>query len=379
MSLRLWTLAFVLALAAGLAGWMRWRTVAAPTYKQDIALSQPARWRTLPAGPLAFADSVASRAPSVLKGLGIPEGAVSVKRSPAQTRGSARWVIAIAVPDGLPLAVCNLHLTRLARRLGGDVVEAVEDRAGARLSMSVGMDGVPTAQITLIRNAGLNRLPGRIAIIVVDFGHQDEALIRGFSALKQTITFSVFPDREKTAWIAEKAAAAGHGVMIYLSMEPLGYPRHDPGPNAVLMEHPPERIRTLIRMARASLPQAKGINNHMGSRLTEDPTAIGRVLKEIDRHGLFFVDSFTSPRSMAWSVAEEMRMPAGRNAMFLDRKETQASVEQAIEALAEMAGITGTAIGIGRARPATLAALERLLPELEKRGIAFVSAGEAVR
>ncbi len=393
MSLRLWTLALVLALAVGLAGWLRWREAEAPANVQEIALNQEAQWRTLPAGPLAFADSVASRAPAVLKDLGVPEGAASVRRSRAQSDSTARWVMTADVPDGLPLAVFNLQLTRLARRLGGDVVEAVEDRNGARLSMFVGMDGVRTNQITLTRKAGdgvrtnriplerkagLNRLTGRVAIIVVDFGYQDEALIRGFCALKQTITFSVFPRREKSSWIAERAAAAGHGVMVYLSMEPLDYPRHDPGPDAVLMDHTPEKIRTLIRTARAHLPQATGMNNHMGSRITEDPAAIRRVLKEIDRLGLFFVDSFTSPRSIAWSVAEEMGMPAGRNAKFLDRKETQESVEQSVEALAEMAGISGTVIGIGNARPVTLAALERVLPELEKRGIEFVSAREAL-
>ena len=118
----------------------------------------------------------------------------------------------------------------------------------------------------------------------------------------------------------------------------------------------------------------------MGSRLTEDPTeAIGRVLEEVGRHGLFFVDSFTSPRSKAWSVAEEKGVPAGRNSMFLDRNETQESVERSVEALAEMAGISGTVIGIGRALPATLAALERVLPELEKRGFVFIDAREAVR
>ena len=351
----------------------------APPYDREISLNQQAQWRTLPASPLAFADSVASRAPAVLKKLGVPDRVVSVKRSPTPTESTARWVMTSDVPGTLPLAVCNLQLTRLARRLGGDVVEAVEDRKRGSLSIVLGRDGIRTNQIILRRKKALARTPGRIAIIVVDFGHQDEALVRGFCALKQTITLSIFPRREKSAWIAEQAAAAGHGVMVYMSMEPLGYPRPDPGPNTVLTDHPPEKVRSLIRSARANLPQAMGLNNHMGSRLTEDTAAIGTVLEEVDRHGLFFVDSFTSPRSNAWSVAEEKGMPAGRNSMFLDRKETQESVERSVEALAEMAGISGTVIGIGRALPATLAALERVLPELEKRGFTFIDAGEAVR
>jgi polysaccharide deacetylase 2 family uncharacterized protein YibQ len=91
------------------------------------------------------------------------------------------------------------------------------------------------------------------------------------------------------------------------------------------------------------------------------------------------VDSFTNPRSIAHKVAEEMGMPASRNSMFLDRKDTRESVEESVEALAEMAGIAGTAIGIARAKPTTLAALESALPELEKRGIVFIDAREAVR
>ena len=74
-----------------------------------------------------------------------------------------------------------------------------------------------------------------------------------------------------------------------------------------------------------------------------------------------------------------MGMPAGRNSMFLDRKDTQESVERSVETLAEMAGISGTVLGIARAKPATLAALERVLPELEKRGIVFINAREAVK
>ena len=359
MSLRLWTLACVLVLVAGVAGWMH--------------------WRTLPAGPLAFADSVASQAPGVLKGLGVPERVVGTKRLSARGDSTTRWVMTSDVPGELPLAVCNLELTRLARRLGGEVIEAREDRSGNRLSLSVGLDGARTNLIKLKRNARLDRMPGRLAIIVNEFATQNKALIRGFCALKQTITLSIFPGFDKTAWIAEQAAAAGHGVMLNIAMEPLDYPNRDPGPNAVLVDHPPETVRKLIWMARANLPQATGLNNHMGSRLTADRTAIGRVLKEVDCLGLFFVDSFTNPRSVAYTVAEEMGIPTGRNSMFLEQKITQKSIERSLETLAEMAGISGTVIGIGHAKPATLAALEHMLPELEKRGIVFIDAKEAVR
>ena len=321
LSFRLWSLAFLLALVAGLAGWMRWRTMEAPPYEREIALNRQMQLRTLPAGPLAFADSVASRAPAVLKRLGVPDRVVSVKRSATRTHGTARWVMTSDIPGTLPLAVCNLQLTRLARRLGGDVIEAVEDRKRGRLSMFVGIDGVRTNQIILKRKRALDRMAGRIAIIVADFGHQDEALVRGFCALKQTITLSVFPGPGKIrvdCRTGGRGRTRSHGVYVDgtpgLSSPGPGSQHGVDGPSAGKSQVADfgRRVRTCLRRT--------GLNNHMGSRLTEDPTAIGRMLEEVDRHGLFFVDSFTSPRSKAWSVAEEKGIPAGRNSMFLDQE-----------------------------------------------------------
>jgi polysaccharide deacetylase 2 family uncharacterized protein YibQ len=117
----------------------------------------------------------------------------------------------------------------------------------------------------------------------------------------------------------------------------------------------------------------------MGSRVTQDRDAIGPVLREVARYGFFFVDSVTSPRSVAFAMAQELGMPSGRNGQFLDRKETQPEVERALESLAMRARREGTVIGIGHAKSVTLAAFKRMLPELESRGIEFITAEEAVR
>ena len=91
------------------------------------------------------------------------------------------------------------------------------------------------------------------------------------------------------------------------------------------------------------------------------------------------MDSVTSPRSIAYDVAQEMGVASGRNALFLDLKEDEAAVERALVRLGEHARREGTAIGIGHAKPRTLAVLERLLPELAREGFVFVRAEDAVR
>ncbi len=369
-----WAVACVLVLlAGGLAVWV-WQP-GGETAEQPVVQSR----QVGPESPEAFADSAAFQTAEALVGLGVPRDEVSVRRLP-ENRGSAmRWEVRSEVPGDLPLAVCNLELTRLTRRLGGEVMEGREDLSGAWLSMLLGLEGERTNLVTLRRNPDLVRTTGRIAIVVDDFGYQSRELIVGFCALKQPVTLSIFPGYERTAWIAEQAAAAGHGVMVHLPMEPIDYPERDPGPEAIFVEYPEEKIRALTRKALASVPHARGINNHMGSRVTQDRYVIGCVLKEVRSLGFYFVDSVTSPRSVAYDVAQEMGVPCDRNTLFIDRNEEEADVEQALQALAKRARREGTVIGIGHAKPATLAVLQRALPELERQGFVFVKVEGVVR
>lgn len=328
--------------------------------------------------PAVFADSVASQASEALVDLGVPRNEIAIRRLP-EDRDSVRWEVRSDVPGDLPLAVCNLELTRLSRRLGGEVIEGREDGSGARLLVFLGMGGERTNRVVLHQKPGLARTTGRIAIVVDDVGYQDRDLVEGFIALKQRVTLSIFPGYENTAWIAERAVAAGHGVMVHLPMEPIDYPEQDPGPGAIFAEYPEETIRALTRKALASVPHARGVNNHMGSRVTEDRYAIGCVLKEVYSQGFYFVDSVTSPRSVACDVAREVGVPCRRNTLFLDHNEEEVVVEQALGTLAKLARRKGTVIGIGHARPATLAVLQRELTELEQQGFVFVKAEEVVR
>jgi polysaccharide deacetylase 2 family uncharacterized protein YibQ len=373
-----WVVASAMLLLTGaLAVWV-W----GPTRRSGepvVAPKAEPEWRAKPGDVVAFADTVGSRVKLLLTGLGVPVEEVAVRRLP-ENRGSAmRWEVVSDVPSDLPLAVCNLAVTRLSRRLGGDVLEATQNREGHRLSMLLGLDGVRTNLVTLRMNSDLSRTPGRIAIVVDDVGYQARDLIQGFCDLKQRVTLSIFPSEEHTAWSAARAHEAGHGVMIHLPMEPLDYPRRDPGPDAIFSDYADERIRALTREALSAVPHARGMNNHMGSRVTEDRRAVGAVLREASVYGFFFVDSMTSPRSVAFDLAQEMGMACGRNLLYLDTVETVEGVERALERLAAEARRRGTAIGIGHAKPVTLEVLRRELPKLEQAGIRFVAAAEAVR
>lgn len=376
-SLPIWAVACVLVvLAGGLAAWV-WRP--APSYEvTPVEEVEAPVWKAGPEDFVAYADTLVLQAKSTLVRLGIPHEVVEVIELPENRGSYMRWEIRSEVPGDLPLAMCNLALTRLAQRLGGDVLEGREDQRAMLVSLRVGLGSEGTNLITLKQNSKLKRRTGRLAIVIDDFGYQDRSLIASFCAILQPITFSIFPEEEETVWTAEQARKCGHGVMVHLPMEPIDYPARDPGTNAIFTDYAPERIQKIAQDALLAVPGARGVNNHMGSRATQDDATMMAVMSVVKNQKFFFIDSMTSRQSVAYDVAQKSGIRSARNTMFLDHNEETAAVVKRLYALAEQARVEGTVIGIGHAKEGTLKALQQVLPELQEEGFQFILAEKAV-
>lgn len=213
----------------------------------------------------------------------------------------------------------------------------------------------------------------KLAFIIDDWGYQWEAA-DGFLKLDVPMTYAVLPFEVNTAKHAQMAAEAGFEVILHLPMEPSG--DANPGRGAILTSLSSEEIRSLVQQALAAVPQAKGVNNHMGSRATEDFRVMRDVMEVLYSRGLFFVDSHTSPRTVAPAVARELRIPFAQNQVFIDNRADVEYVKQRIWLAAEMAEAGGSAVAIGHVKSATLAALQEAIPELRRRGIELVTVSE---
>ena len=134
----------------------------------------------------------------------------------------------------------------------------------------------------------------RLAIVIDDLG-ESTADARHLAELDYPITFSVWPRATRTTAVAEIGYKAGLDILIHQPMEPMGYPEVSPGPGAVYVAMNPMDIRRVVAENIALVPHAKGMNNHMGSRFTQDRDGVGAVLRELRGHGLFVLDSLTPP------------------------------------------------------------------------------------
>jgi len=217
----------------------------------------------------------------------------------------------------------------------------------------------------------------QIAIIIDDLGLRLEQDLRVL-ALPGAITNSVLPSAPHTHRIAALAARLGKEVMIHLPMESVSYGQLDAGGLTGEMSH--DTFKRVVESAVAALPEAVGINNHMGSLLTADPERMRWLMEIIERQtDLYFVDSRTSVNSVAFYRARDRGIPSLSRDVFLDNDLDERKIERQFDALIRVAKRRGKAIAIGHPNRQTIAVLERRLPMLAKLGVELVPVSELLR
>ncbi len=204
--------------------------------------------------------------------------------------------------------------------------------------------------------AGEKALP-RVAIIIDDMGYH-RRLGAALLALGMNLTFSFLPHAPETPGQAEQAWRAGHDVLVHMPMEARD-PAFNPGPGTLYLKDSPAEIRSLTEENLALVPHAVGMNNHMGSRYTENRPAMHEVLALLRQKGLFYVDSLTTPRSVGMDEARKMGIKTGRRRVFLDNVKTRKDICHQLKLLVAAAKKHGQAIGIGHPDEAMLMALTR--------------------
>ena len=210
----------------------------------------------------------------------------------------------------------------------------------------------------------------RIAIIIDDMGLDRRRSARVVD-LPGALTLSYLPYANDIQAQVDGARNHGHEIMLHLPMEPLDRSLN-PGPNALTTRLDEATLRENLKKNLSAFKGYVGVNNHMGSRLTSTPDAMETVLGEIERKGVYFVDSWTSPRSVAYQVAASLDMPRGRRDVFLDHYEGQAPVWDALKQAERIARRTGHAVVIGHPRSDTIAVLQAWLPGAMRRGVEIV-------
>ena len=209
-----------------------------------------------------------------------------------------------------------------------------------------------------------------ISIVIDDMGLNRKESAAAIM-LPAAVTLSYLPYARHIQQQVDEALAHGHEILLHLPME-ADSPAENPGPNAIVTGLTEPELQKRLADNFDAFEGYAGVNNHMGSRLTQDRAGLEIVMKEVQRRGLFFLDSRTAANSLAEKIAREHGLPATRRDVFLDNTLAPEDIRAALIHLENIARATGSAVAIGHPKAATLAALNAWLPTLEEKGFDIV-------
>jgi polysaccharide deacetylase 2 family uncharacterized protein YibQ len=210
----------------------------------------------------------------------------------------------------------------------------------------------------------------KIAVVIDDVGYNLDEL-EVFLDFAAPITLSVLPNLPNTEESARRIATAGKELLLHLPMEAEN--GSDPGPGAILTSQEDEQIRRLLEASFAQVPQAVGMNNHMGSRATADQRVMNVVMGYLKSNKRYFLDSRTTTATLGPETARAYAVPYLERDIFLDNEPRDTEIRQSLQEGIEVARKKGSAILIGHVRnPQIVEVIGALKTELDRSGVELV-------
>jgi polysaccharide deacetylase 2 family uncharacterized protein YibQ len=217
----------------------------------------------------------------------------------------------------------------------------------------------------------------QIAIIIDDLGnrlHDGKRVI----LLPGQVTVSIIPYTPFAKRLALLAQINKKETMLHLPMESVDERYLGRGGLDESMDE--AKFNETLYETLDAVPDIRGVNNHMGSRLTADATRMNWLMAGLLRHGeLYFIDSRTTRLTQADTVAREYGLEHASRDVFLDDDTHEPQLQKQWEYLLRLARRKGSAIAIGHPYPETIQFLQQRLPTLAKQGINLVPVSELLQ
>ncbi len=210
----------------------------------------------------------------------------------------------------------------------------------------------------------------KIAIVIDDVGMNIAQSQRAIE-LPAQVTLAFLPYADSVQQMAQQAKGRGHELIIHTPMEALSsdVPL---GSMALMSNMDADAFNNEFNRIASSFEGYSGLNNHMGSLLTQDKKAMGYLMDHLKKRGLYFLDSRTIHTSVAEDMAAQYNVPHAVRDIFLDHEETAEYTDEALMKVERMARLNGSVIAIGHPKKITMDALWAWLPTLEAKGFELV-------
>jgi polysaccharide deacetylase 2 family uncharacterized protein YibQ len=189
-----------------------------------------------------------------------------------------------------------------------------------------------------------------LSLVIDDLGY---SLDNGVAAIELDgdHTYAILPGSTYAQRLAQHAHQRGKEIILHMPMQSI-HSRAAQEPNALNEGMDEDQLTNRVHSLLESVPYIRGVNNHMGSHLTEFDFFMRPVMDSIRSYDsrLYFLDSRTSPISVAHAQALDAGLASIRRDVFLDN-------ETHVESIYLQFREHGSAIAIGHPHSQTLEVL----------------------
>lgn len=220
---------------------------------------------------------------------------------------------------------------------------------------------------------------GKVALIMDDMGYSLDAIYDVLS-LQKPITVAVIPYSPLGTQTAQIAHQSGLEILLHLPLESINSKENNNGIQGIIRTTMSEQeIIDVVEKNLGQVPYITGVNNHMGSAVTPNAFIMQTILERIRGKNLFFIDSRTTAKTVAFDVARRLNIPTAQRHVFLDSEPDEEYVKKKLFELFTLAQQRGEAVGICHPLPNTLKVLKEYFRLAEVYDVKPVFASELVR
>lgn len=226
-------------------------------------------------------------------------------------------------------------------------------------------------------------LKARVAIVIDDWGYNLDSA-HYLQDIAEPVTAAVLPGLPYSKPISEIARKNSKQVILHLPLESKA--NKHPEKNTIYCSIGRDEIIEKLNQAFDGVPGIVGVNNHQGSKATENMRVMGVILPELKQRNLFFLDSRTTDKSVCEGIARKSGLSYAKKDVFLDLpsmalkgENLRIYIRQQLNKLCKIALKKGYAVAIGHNRKDTLEVLKSDLPLLRQKGIEVVFVSELAR
>ena len=208
-----------------------------------------------------------------------------------------------------------------------------------------------------------------IAIVIDDMGVSLRRT-HDINSLHAPLTSSYLTYAHELNRQMQESIASGHEVMAHIPMESKA--KRDTPPLTLSVDMNKEQVQDALRQMLAEYGDIKGINNHMGSKFTEDREHMDYVMEVLKDKDIFFLDSKTTAQSVGVEEASKWHIRHIARNVFLDNTNEYDYIMNQLHIVERLAAKNGYAVAIGHPKSWTYQALKDWLPTLEAKGLKLV-------